>query len=312
MVIPTFDRLRYLREAVASVLAQTYGAWELLVVDDGSTDGTAAWLATLADPRVRVLAMPHTANPALLRNAGVRASKGELIAFLDSDDRWHPSKLAVQVAGFAAEPSCRWRYCGFERVDPDGGEPPPARPWAAPRGGFVLERLIRVEVAIPTPTVMVERTLFDEVGGFDDSLRYVEDYDLWFRLAARSPVGVDAKPLASVGVLAATYSSDRAAVNRAWMDVYEKAARGAGPALARLCRRRRLEHLVLVARIEAAQGAPVRALRRLASQAHRGWRHADWWRAVGAAAARAALPGRTLERYRARQRRDAGRRMSTP
>jgi hypothetical protein len=105
-----------------------------------------------------------------------------------------------------------------------------------------------------------------------------------------------------VGVLPVTHTSDRAAVNRAWARVYKKAAGAVAPALARVCRQRITQHLVLVARIEAARGEPVRALGILAKQVHRGWRRPDWWRAVGAAAARAILPRPALDRFRARRR----------
>src|SRR5262245_1051561 len=90
VVLPTYDRESYLREAVNSVVAQTYDDWEMVIVDDGSTDGTRAYLETLTDPRIRVVLREHCGNPALLRNLGVRISRAAYIAFLDSDDTWMP------------------------------------------------------------------------------------------------------------------------------------------------------------------------------------------------------------------------------
>jgi glycosyltransferase involved in cell wall biosynthesis len=289
VVVPTFNRLSYLREAIAAVFAQTYGNWELIVVDDGSTDGTAEFLRGIKEERLRVVMMDHTGNPALLRNAGIRESRGEFIAFLDSDDRWKPEKLAAQLRGFAAEPECRWRYCGFERVDAAGHAMGPSRRTWTPERGWVLERLLRLEAVVPTPTVMVERALFDEAGGFDESFPHVEDYELWFRLATRSPVGVDAEPLAVVGVSSGTHSSDRHAMNLAWARVYRETAARVSPEQARLCRAKEAEHISLAARIEAFRGEPVRALRRLGRMAGQGWRSAIWWRALATAAFRTAV-----------------------
>jgi glycosyltransferase involved in cell wall biosynthesis len=97
VVIPTYDRRALLMEAVESVRAQTFAGWELLVADDGSTDGSADAVEALHDPRIRVLRLPHAGQAAAARNAGVRAARGEWVAFLDSDDVWAPHKLAVQL-----------------------------------------------------------------------------------------------------------------------------------------------------------------------------------------------------------------------
>src|ERR1041384_7078965 len=101
VVIPTFNRARYLREAIDSVLNQTYPYWELIIVDDGSTDETQSTLETLADARVHVLRRPHEGNVARARNVGLEQAQGRYVAFLDSDDRWMPSKLQFQVADLA-------------------------------------------------------------------------------------------------------------------------------------------------------------------------------------------------------------------
>jgi glycosyltransferase involved in cell wall biosynthesis len=83
IILPTYDREQYLREAVASVFAQTYTHWEMIIVDDGSTDGTSAYLAGLADPRVRVVRGTHVGEPGALRNRGIALSRGRYVAFLD-------------------------------------------------------------------------------------------------------------------------------------------------------------------------------------------------------------------------------------
>jgi hypothetical protein len=298
VVVPTFNRLTCLREAIASVFAQTHENWELVVVDDGSTDGTAEFLKGQTDDRVRVIASEHTGNPAFLRNAGVRQSRGKFVAFLDSDDRWKREKLEVQLRGFGAEPECRWRYCGFERVDAAGRAMGPSRrSWTAERG-WVLGRLLRLEAVVPTPTVIVERALFDEVGGFDESFSHVEDYEFWFRLASRSAVGVDADPLAIIGVMAGTHSGDRHVMNLAWARVYRETARWVPAELVGLCRGKEAEHISLVARLEAFRGEPAQALRRLGSVLGQGWRSAVWWRALTTAAFRTVVRRRTAAPHR--------------
>src|SRR6266571_6783008 len=92
IIIPTFNREQYLREAVQSVLAQTYDRWELLIVDDGSTDGTRAYLDTLTDRRIRSVSRNHCGNAAQVRNVAIGTVSGSHIAFLDSDDLWEPEK----------------------------------------------------------------------------------------------------------------------------------------------------------------------------------------------------------------------------
>ena len=104
IILPTYNREVLLRRALESVLAQTYDLWELLVVDDGSTDGTRAYLQTLTDTRVRAILREHCGNAGAVRNAGCRTARGSYLAFLDSDDQWLPEKLALQIADLHAHP----------------------------------------------------------------------------------------------------------------------------------------------------------------------------------------------------------------
>src|SRR5258708_22817158 len=106
IILRTFNGRTLLQESIASIQAQTRSEWELIVVDDGSTDGTADALPR--DSRISVVKLPHTGNVAALHNAGLRQSRGNLIAFQDSDDRWLPEKLATQAARLATRPTCGW------------------------------------------------------------------------------------------------------------------------------------------------------------------------------------------------------------
>jgi glycosyltransferase involved in cell wall biosynthesis len=186
VIIPTYNRAAWVMEAVASVLAQTYRDFELFVVDDGSTDGTPAALASLGG-EIKVLRQEERQGVSAARNLGARASAGDWLAFLDSDDLWLPDKLARQVEYLQANPDlviCQtgetWIRNGV-RVNP----PEAARKVS---GDIFLPSLARCLVS--PSAVMLHRRLFEEMGGFDENLPAAEDYDLWLRIAWRHPVGL--------------------------------------------------------------------------------------------------------------------------
>jgi len=108
IILPTFNRTRFLTAAVESVMAQTYADWEMIIADDGSGEQTRDYLRALRDPRIRVLWLEHCGNPARVRNAGIEAAGGRYLAFLDSDDLWAPTKLQRQLAAMGLRPSSRW------------------------------------------------------------------------------------------------------------------------------------------------------------------------------------------------------------
>jgi glycosyltransferase involved in cell wall biosynthesis len=179
-VIPTFNRRRELAAAIASVLAQTRPVDEIIVVDDGSTDGTWETLQALSRdvqrPRI-VLHRQENKGPSAARNAGVRLATGELIAFLDSDDTWLPEKTARQLELFAARPQLG--LIGIPIQD---------------AGVFRGRRLVEIGIErllfrnyFPTPGVMLRREVLAAVGGFAEDMRLCEDYELWLRIAARHP-----------------------------------------------------------------------------------------------------------------------------
>lgn len=189
IVIPTWNRQALLREAIASVVAQTYQNWELVVVDDGSSDGTVEALRASGDPRMRVVALDHTGNIAGARNAGVAGGSGVLIAFLDSDDLWLPRKLELQIAALG-DGGGRWCYANYVHVDEAGrrltSPPVPFRP----DKGRIVRQMLLGEIAVSICTVVVERSLFEAVGGFDESMRLRHDFDLALRLAAAADAAV--------------------------------------------------------------------------------------------------------------------------
>ncbi|MBU2551799.1 MAG: glycosyltransferase [Proteobacteria bacterium] len=190
VVIPTFNRAGPVARAVDSVLAQTGPGFELIVVDDGSTDETGRVLGRYGEA-IKVLRQDR-AGVGAARNRGIEASRGDLIAFLDSDDYWLPEKLALQTAFFQAHPDAL--ICQTEEIWIRGGRRvnPKAR-HRKPSGDVFVPSL---ELCLISPSaVMMRRSLFDRVGLFDEDLPACEDYDLWLRVSARWPVHLLDHPL---------------------------------------------------------------------------------------------------------------------
>jgi len=196
VVIPAFNRWPMLAEAVTSVMAQRGVDFELIVVDDGSTDETAARLPGLleefaAQHPVRILRTENR-GPGAARNRGVAAARARFIAFLDSDDLWQPDKLQRQFEYMSHKPECRvsqtdeiWIRAGV-RVNPG---------WRHRKrsGVFFFESL---RTCLVSPSAVVMRTnVFRELGGFDEDLRAAEDYDLWLRLLLEHSVELLPEPL---------------------------------------------------------------------------------------------------------------------
>lgn len=300
VVLPAFNAMPYLPHAVQSVLDQTIGDWELIIIDDGSTDGTSDYLATLADPRLITLRVPHSGNPAGVRNAGVAQARGPYIAFLDADDAWLPRKLEVQIPSLETS-GCRWSYTATTRMD-ERSEPvrdPRIRPWV-PYEGWILEALLRIDAIVAMPTVVAERALLLDVGGFDETLRYCSDYELWFRLALRGPVALVNEPLARVRVSTTSHQSNRAGVHQAWDRVYAKLADLVeDEPLRKLCLSRRVLHAATLSRIHTTRGEHGVALRTLVRAAPFAHTHAIWWRALARALIRPLVPASVIGTVRA-------------
>ena len=186
VIIPTHNSRRFLEDAIHSVLEQTFQDWELILVDDGSTDDTGEMAAELADPRIRYVYQHNRGSPAA-RNTGLKLARGEYIAFLDADDLWLPDKLEKQVAYLDSLPSTVGLvYSNYEMWNPESR----ARlgPFPGVHGrprGRVLSHLLRPGSFFIHPCAsLIRREVFDTVGLFDESLRTFEDWELWVRIAA--------------------------------------------------------------------------------------------------------------------------------
>ncbi|MGM0452831.1 MAG: glycosyltransferase family 2 protein [Thermodesulfobacteriota bacterium] len=190
VILPTYNRAWTVADAIDSVLAQEYDNFELIVVDDGSTDDTVALLAGYGD-QIRVVSQDNRGVSAA-RNRGIEAAEGELLAFVDSDDYWLAGKLRTQVDYMAAHPEIaicqteeRWIRNG-RRVNPGFRHKKPAGDIFVPSLALCL---------ISPSAVMLRRELLDTVGGFDETLPACEDYDLWLQITSQYPVGLIETPL---------------------------------------------------------------------------------------------------------------------
>ena len=189
VIIPTYNRAAYIAEAIRSVQAQTFRGVEIIVADDGSTDNTAEIVAGFGDV-VTYITLPHQGLPAATRNAGLRAARGEFVAFLDSDDLFLTNKLVLQLAAFEAHPEAGLIYSNGHFFRDDPGQPTGYVLDGLPTpSGDVFPELLRGNF-MSTPIVLVRHACLDTVGMYDERPDFfaVEDYDLWLRIAAQFPV----------------------------------------------------------------------------------------------------------------------------
>jgi len=240
VVIPTFNRRELLVQAVRSALGQTYRDLSCLVVDNGSTDGTAEALGDMADPRLQLLAHDRPLGGPGARNLGIAAAEGsEWVAFLDSDDLWAPTKIERQMAAIALDPVARWSATACVSVRPDTGVRDAVRltsgpPLPAESGVFSSEevrQLLLEDNRVPAgnSTVLASKALLDAAGGFDTGLETCDDWDLWLRLANLSPLAYVDLPLAAYRIWDGQQSANERAFLRDASTVRSRYFPGSGP-----------------------------------------------------------------------------------
>ncbi len=227
VIIPAFNSAEFIVRAVESVLTQTYSRYEVIVVDDGSTDGTKSVLCQFGAGIRYVYRENH--GPSAARNTGIGIATGRYICFLDADDFWMPKKLEVQVAFMAQHPDIGLVFTDEEEFDEEKIlhrsilAKTLCRPDLCPQRAMqdVFAKLI-VENFIPTSTVMVRRECFQKVGLFDETLRSVEDRDMWLRIAAHFQIACVSSILAKKQVHSSNISKDKELALRSRIRVWEK------------------------------------------------------------------------------------------
>jgi len=221
VIIPTYNRREFVCRAIESVLAQTHAVPEIIVVDDGSTDGTGALLRHRFGSRVQCVRQPN-AGVSSARNRGLRLARGRHLCLLDSDDEWAPEKTRLQLEWLEARPGFGMVLCDVMLMDAERRDVALFRRRdLLPQDGLILPWVLMQPALCPT-SVMMRREVFESIGGFDESLPTAEDIDFHLRVAARWPIGVVEQPLVratrghdGLSSLARTYDDHVRVVERA-------------------------------------------------------------------------------------------------
>lgn len=188
VIIPTYNRAEKLHKSMESVLAQTYGDFELLIIDDGSTDSTAEVVSSFGDDRIRYVKMAQNVGASAARNEGVRLAEGDWIAFHDSDDFWRPDKLQKQMDYMERNPEYDVIYCSYLMHTDEEEIVVPNENWSGELEGDLFISLL-ARNSIGAPTMLIKKSVFEETGGFDTSFKSLEDWDLALRIAMRHQIG---------------------------------------------------------------------------------------------------------------------------
>ncbi|MBI5571716.1 MAG: glycosyltransferase family 2 protein [Desulfomonile tiedjei] len=214
VIIPTFNRLELLKETVASVRQQTFRDFEIIVVNDGSGDGTTEWLAAQTD--LRVLEQENQ-GIATSRNNGAAIARGRWFAFLDHDDLWAPEKLEVQAKFVAANADVGLVATRHVRLGKHHGRPRRAA-WI--KGDLLVKEF--AESFIHTSSVMIRKEVFEEIKGFPPSYRFADEFDVWLKIAAAYPIAYYDQPLVFIRFYESNTSHNRIGVRTDTYDILMK------------------------------------------------------------------------------------------
>ncbi len=181
VIIPAYNAEKYIKETIDSVLSQSFPAFEIIIIDDGSTDRTLAIVSAIKDTRIRVFEYQHSGKPSIARNRGIRMAAGQYIAFLDADDLWTNDKLELQYQEFLNNPKAALVYSLRDLIDKSGSF---VRWYLQPHyKGVVFEKILLHDFIGSGSNPLVKRKALERIGLFDETLDAAEDHDLWIRLA---------------------------------------------------------------------------------------------------------------------------------
>jgi len=190
VIIPTFNRKETLKRAIQSVVMQSYTPYEIIVIDDGSNDGTKEWLKDNF-PNVKYIYQMNS-GVSSARNKGIKFARGDWIALLDSDDEWLPSKLKDQANEIELNPAAKFLHTNEIWIR--NGVRVNQMKKHKKYGGYIFEKCLDM-CRISPSSVLIKKDIFDEIGMFDETLKVCEDYDLWLRFASKYPVHFLDQPL---------------------------------------------------------------------------------------------------------------------
>ncbi|MEI9978134.1 MAG: glycosyltransferase family A protein [Edaphobacter sp.] len=197
VIIPAFNAAKYLPAAIESVISQTFEDWQILLVDDGSTDNTAEVVAPFLDrlgSKIRFIKQNNRGVSAA-RNTAIQASTAEFLALLDADDLWLPCRLSESLKILAERPQAGLAYSLLTHIDSEGRLGETFEGNRRNAQGRIAPYIYMRKVELPTPTITLRRRCLDEVGIFDETMRATEDRDLWLRIALRYEVAFVPKVL---------------------------------------------------------------------------------------------------------------------
>jgi tetratricopeptide (TPR) repeat protein len=204
VIIPNYNHARYLGDAIRSVLEQDYRNFEIIVVDDGSTDDSREVAGRFGDA-VRYIYQKN-AGLSAARNTGIRASKGSLIGLLDADDMYEPGYLSALVAALTSNPDADGVYCGYRFVDQENSPLPQVENRPVP-SDELHEALLDGNFFVPE-SIFLRRYIYDDVGPFDETLRACEDWDVWLRVTKKFRIVHASQILTRHRILAGSMSTD--------------------------------------------------------------------------------------------------------
>jgi glycosyltransferase involved in cell wall biosynthesis len=220
VIIPAYNAMQYLPETLDSVLLQTYTNYEIIIVNDGSSDSIVEWAPQYKDSRIRLITQVNQGVSAA-RNKGIENSTGEYIAFLDADDLWAPEYLEKQVNYLDNYPHVGVTYTWTKLIDEDGNSI--NRVFASHASGMIWKKLLGNDVISTGSSAVVRRQCVNKVGGFDIQLAHAEDLDFWLRIAKEYEFAVIKEPLVSYRQHPYNVTKNREKMMRGLQTVYERA-----------------------------------------------------------------------------------------
>lgn len=221
VILPTYNRANILAKAIESVLSQTYKNFELIIIDDASTDDTGAVIKNFDDDRIKYIEHTQNEGAPAARNTGIGHARGEYVAFQDSDDEWLPSKLEQQLRAFQnASDSVGVVYTGMVRAEAGDMRYLPY-PGVEQTTGDIRRSLARQNF-ISTPVALVKRACFDEVGTFDEKAWPLSDWELWIRISQHFSFELVDEPLVTGEVRADSISTNQRALVESRRKIVDK------------------------------------------------------------------------------------------